>query len=148
MTDAERNAEEGAAATTDDNKHSKGASNDTAPAAPSASTAKTDDTPKEKPEYNQKWFGYLCIMLTSLINWSAISSVPNNQRRQNWRMAIAFGVMSFVVCGLVLFQDRTQKFLSYLHYSKARDGYLEGYVLLFMVIWWIVGYVRSILFPL
>jgi hypothetical protein len=105
-------------------------------------TSSTTKQPHPKPEYNQKWFGYVLILFTSLLNWTSISSVPNDQRRRNWRMAIAFGVMTFLIASLVLLQDRTQRFfISIFHYTKAKDGYVEGYVLLCTCIWWIVGYV-------
>jgi hypothetical protein len=97
---------------------------------------------KPPPDYNQKWFGYVLIMFTSLLNWTSVSSVTNDQRvRQSWRMAICFGVTTFLISALVLIQDRTQKCLGFMHYTKARNGYIEGYVLLTMCIWWIVGYV-------
>lgn len=53
---------------------------------------------------------------------------------------MAFGLLTFLFSALVLLQDRSQKCLETLHYTKANKGYFEGYSLVFTVIWWIVGY--------
>ena len=119
---------------------------DPPPAEAAATTAtpavkKGDEDKGDKPnvEYNPRWSGYLLIGLSSLLNFAAISSVPAEQRREYWILSMAFGITTFVLSFLILGQDRSQKFISKFHYTKARDGYLEGYVLLFFVVWWIFG---------
>ena len=95
-------------------------------------------TKTEKPvEYNPRWQGYVYISLCSLVNFASISNIKQGSR--SWVASIVFGVFSFAVSTMVLIQDRSQKCLTPLHYTKARDGYLEGYTLSFMALWWIVG---------
>ena len=94
---------------------------------------------KKSIEYNPRWKGYLLIGLTSLLNFAAISSVPVEDRREYWILSMTFGIFTFVLSFLILGQDRSQKFISKFHYTKAREGYLEGYVLLFFVLWWFFG---------
>ena len=52
---------------------------------------------------------------------------------------MAFGLLTFTVAVLVLMQDRSQRCLEPFHFTKAKDGYVEGGTLLFCVLWWIVG---------
>jgi hypothetical protein len=96
---------------------------------------------KEPIEYNPRAMGYIYIMLSSLVNFAAVSNVPNNERAAFWYMSIAFGVLTFVLSCLIMLQDWTQRWISYGDYNiaKARDGYFEGYILFFMVLWWIYG---------
>jgi hypothetical protein len=108
-------------------------------AASSSRNMDANDSDKEPIEYNPRWKGYVLVALTSLLNFSSTSSVPSQERREYWIMSVAFGVTTFVLSFLILVQDRSQKFITQFHYSKSRDGYLEGYVLLFFVIWWFFG---------
>jgi hypothetical protein len=94
---------------------------------------------KEPIEYNPRWDGYSVILLSSLLNFAAISSVPSEERQEYWIMSMAFGIATFFLPLFILLQDRFQLFVNQFHYSKARDGYLEGYVLGAFVIWWSVG---------
>jgi len=91
---------------------------------------------KQEPiEYNPRLMGYLCIIMFSATNFACISII----REHGSVGGVAFGVLTFLIASLVLLQDRSQKLLDYFNYTKAKDGYVEGCVLLFMVVWWIVG---------
>ncbi len=109
------------------------------PALVSSTTNQTENT-TTKVEYNQRLAGYLSITVCSGINFISISIVnPEHQDPFERFMSAAFGVLTFVLASLVLLQDRTQKLLDYFHYTKAKNGYIEGGVLVFMVLWWIIG---------
>jgi hypothetical protein len=99
----------------------------------------TKEAEKDLRELNQRWPGYSLIALCSLLNFSAISSVPSEERQKYWIMSMMFGIVTCLLCLLVLLDVRFQLFLSFFDYHKARDGYLEGYVLFSFVIWWFVG---------
>eukprot|EP00536_Pseudo-nitzschia_multiseries_P015009 jgi/Psemu1/246524/estExt_Genewise1.C_8040005 len=115
------------------------ASADTANLAVTSSTTQGDGN-HENIEYNARWFGYLSIIFFSAINFACISNVDPLYETQFVNVAGAmFGVLTFIIASLVLIQDRSQKLLDYFHYTKSRNGYAEGAVLLFMVVWWIVG---------
>jgi hypothetical protein len=95
---------------------------------------------REPIDYNPRWMGYCYIILSSLVNFCAVANVPGEQRATFWYMSIAFGVLSFVVAFLVMVQNWTQPYQEFLpDVTKIRDGYMEGYVLLFLVVWWIIG---------
>lgn len=104
---------------------------------PNKGDKKEDD--KEPIEYNPRYSGYSAIILTSLVNFSSVASVPGELRAEEWYMAIAFGALTFTVASLILIQDRTQSFVKVFHYMKAKDGKFEGTVLLFMTLWWVIG---------
>mmetsp|Transcript_38908 Transcript_38908/g.43403 ORF Transcript_38908/g.43403 Transcript_38908/m.43403 type:complete len:379 (-) Transcript_38908:69-1205(-) len=65
----------------------------------------------------------------------------SNDGTRNVVGCAVFGVITFLISAVILVQDRSQKYLFFnqFHYNKVKDGYFEGLVLLFMVIWWIIG---------
>lgn len=96
--------------------------------------------PNTKIEYNERWVGYLSIIVCSGINFICISIVnPQYEYPFERVVTISFGVLTFFTASLVLLQDRSQKLLDYFHYTNAMNGYVEGSVLVFMVVWWIIG---------
>jgi hypothetical protein len=99
----------------------------------------SQEAEKELIELTRRWPGYSLIALCSLLNFSAISSVPSEERQEYWVMSMMFGIVTFLLCVFVLLHGRFQLFLKYLDYHKSRDGYLEGYVLFSFVIWWFAG---------
>ena len=109
-----------------------------APAAPpQQSTSSKKETKaakkKEKPnEFNPRWKGYLYIGFASLLNFASISQVPKGDRQTYWAASMVFGVFTFLMSFLVLAQDRSQRCLDKFNYSKARDGYFEGYALVLL----------------
>ncbi|KAG7345309.1 hypothetical protein IV203_032840 [Nitzschia inconspicua] len=105
----------------------------------SKESCKEKDKEKEPIEYNPRWDGYTLILFSSLLNFAAISAVPTDERKEYWIMSMAFGTTTFTLALLILVQDRLQLFVGIFHYTKARDGYLEGYCLAVSVIWWFVG---------
>jgi hypothetical protein len=115
-----------------------------------------EDDIKEPIEYNPRWMGYTLIACCSLLNYVCISTIPSERTsrdalfvdstiRRNDRLGAwptVFGVITFLIPALILIQDRSQSkftFIRQFHYTKVREGYFEGAVLLFMVIWWIIG---------
>jgi hypothetical protein len=93
----------------------------------------------KKAEYNPRWKGYVYILLSSLINFCSIANIPKEYRRGYWVASMIFGGFTFSFVALVLLQDRSQRCLKPFHYTKAKDGYFEGYALAFCVVWWIAG---------
>ena len=91
----------------------------------------------EKPrETNPHWKGYCFLILSSLINFSAISNVPEHGNFVGYKfISVCFGVFTFCLGLFVLLLDYVDFFVLY----KIWDGKLEGYVLSFCVLWWIVG---------
>ena len=94
---------------------------------------------KEPIEYNPRWMGYAYILLASLVNFCACANVPDVQRATFWYLSIAFGVLTFCISALIILQDWLQPWIKLPNVVKMRDGYAEGYILIFMVVWWIVG---------
>mmetsp|Transcript_14188 Transcript_14188/g.32999 ORF Transcript_14188/g.32999 Transcript_14188/m.32999 type:complete len:195 (+) Transcript_14188:44-628(+) len=104
------------------------------------STGNQIENTNTKIEYNKRWMGYLSIMMCSGINFICIAIVDPEYKEQFERViGVAFGVFPFLIACLVLIQDRSQRLLDYFHYTKARNGYVEGGVLTLLVMWWIVG---------
>ena len=89
--------------------------------------------PPKVIEHNPRWNGYCYIAIFSLVNFCAISNVPEHQRQAYWYLAICFGVLTFVITALILIQDWTQRFTMIVeeNFMKLKDGYIEGYTLLF-----------------
>lgn len=80
------------------------------------------------------------ICLTSLISLSAVSNIALTGAFQGHpAVALTWGIISFCFCLLVLILDRTQCFVETFNYTKAADGKVEGYALLALVVFWIVG---------
>jgi len=78
--------------------------------------------------------------MCSGINFICISIVnPRDEVPFESTIGVIFGVFTFLIASLVLLQDRSQRLLDYFHYTKAKNGYVEGGVLTFMVVWWIIG---------
>jgi hypothetical protein len=79
-------------------------------------------------EYNPRWKGYTYILLSSLINFAAVSSVPvadiSVQGRRG--VALSFSVVTFVYSLVVLLTDRLQIGMEQINYMKLWDGALEG----------------------
>lgn len=87
-------------------------------------------------ESNPHWKGYCFLILSSLINFSAISNVPEHGNFFGYKIvALCFGIFTFCLSVFVLFFDYVDIFVLY----KIWDGKLEGYVLSFCVLWWIAG---------
>jgi hypothetical protein len=84
--------------------------------------------------------GYLSIVMCSGINFICIS-IDNPYYEISFErvVGVIFGALTFLISSLVLIQDRSQRLLDYFHYTKARSGYVEGGILVFMVVWWIIG---------
>lgn len=103
-------------------------------------STKRNENTNAKVEYNQRWVGYLFIIICSGINFICISIIdPRYEDQIDSVFSAAFGVLTFLISGLVLLQDRSRRLLDYFHYTNARNGYVEGGVLVFMVVWWIIG---------
>ena len=104
------------------------------------STRNQVENTNSKLEYNKRWMGYLSIIMCSGINFICISIV-NPQYKDQFEsvICVVFGIFTFLIASLVLLQDRSQRLLDFFHYTKARNGYVEGSVLTLMVVWWIVG---------
>lgn len=69
----------------------------------------------------------------------SISSIPLEDRRNYWSATMTFGLTTFSLALFILTQDRSQRCIDTFHFTKAKDGYVEGVTLLLCVLWWIVG---------
>jgi hypothetical protein len=93
--------------------------------------------------YNQKWEGYLAILLSSLVNFASVADISlgdvSNISLQNEKVFAIFGAVSFLIVLLITTFDR----VDYLHrkfdFKEIKDGKLEGFTLLFLCVWWICG---------
>lgn len=108
-------------------------------ATPSAGNIREGED-QEPLEYNPRWMGYLCILTFSGINFVSISNIPEQVRRTHWASVMIFGVMTFLMASTILIVDRCQSRLGRcFNFTNCKNGYLEGSVLVFFVLWWIVG---------
>ena len=69
----------------------------------------------------------------------SISSIPYQDRKQYWSSTMTFGLTTFSLAVLIVVHDRSQKCMETFHFTKAKDGYVEGMTLVMCVLWWIVG---------
>lgn len=94
---------------------------------------KNNDKPRDT---NPHWKGYCCLIICSLINFSAISNVPaNGNFFGNKFVSVSFGIVTFCLAIVILFLDYFNVFVLY----KIGSGKLEGIVLLLCVLWWVIG---------
>lgn len=97
--------------------------------------------------YNKKIEGYLAIALSSLVNFAniadvSVASVKNISLKDDKLVAI-FGIVSFLICFLIITFDRIAFLHKKLDFKEILEGKLEGYTLSFLIVWWIVGVVLS-----
>eukprot|EP00536_Pseudo-nitzschia_multiseries_P001039 jgi/Psemu1/180104/e_gw1.13.67.1 len=108
-----------------------------------AAPADSNNNEESEPiEYNPRWMGYFCILMFSLINFTAISNVPGDLLKNEWSSSMIFGVLTFILSFMILILDRCQSKLGgclSFNYTKCKGGYLEGSFLGFWMVWWIVG---------
>lgn len=94
---------------------------------PSSSTA-----PPAPREHNPRWKGYIGILLSSLINLSAVSNIQEDPAGP----ALSFGVILFVFAFAVLVTDRIG---NKDWYTATWDGKLEGYSLIVMTLFTVIA---------
>mmetsp|Transcript_11675 Transcript_11675/g.17139 ORF Transcript_11675/g.17139 Transcript_11675/m.17139 type:complete len:333 (+) Transcript_11675:168-1166(+) len=103
-------------------------------------SANAQDVTKTR-EHNPRWQGYFYVAFWSLVNFAAIGQI--NDDMIDWRLypfSLSSGIVTFTLFIIVLAIDRV-------FYIKAEsfnvhtafDGKLEGFLLVFSVLWWIVG---------
>ncbi len=115
----------------------------------SSSTNQQNDNNEEQQEqqqqvtYNQKWSGYLGIMLSSLVNFASVAdiSVDNiydiNIKGEN--IVAIFGAVSFFISLLILAFDRIHVLRTRFDFQNFANGKLEGGVLTFLLLWWAIA---------
>jgi len=79
------------------------------------------------------------MALSSLINFASISNVQTETERASWVSSMVFGIATFLFSITVLVLDRSQWFVDAFNFSTAWKGKVEGYTLLFSVVWWVVA---------
>ena len=99
---------------------------------------------EENLEYNRKWENYLAILLSSLVNFASIADITVGQnvfkiKLLNEKIVAVFGAVTFILSLLILIFDRVKFLHRLFDFKEVWDGKLEGYLLIFFVIWWIVG---------
>lgn len=91
-------------------------------------------------DYNPRWKGYCYIALASLINFISIADIAADKDVQgSWGFSLSFGIVFFVWSFAVLLTDRLKLGTEVFDYTKAKDGKVEGYCLLVMTAYSIVG---------
>lgn len=94
-------------------------------------------------EYNRKWEGYLAILLSSLVNFASVADISlgdvSNISLKNEKVFAIFGAVSFLIVLLITIFDRVDYLHRKVDFKEVKDGKLEGFVLLFLCSWWIVG---------
>ena len=103
------------------------------PASTAAAPAATATVPAPPPrEYNPRWKGYVGILLSSLINFSAVSNIHEAPAGP----ALTFGIILFAFALAVLVTDRVG---NKDWYTSTWDGKLEGYALLTFTVYAVTG---------
>ena len=92
-------------------------------------------------DYNQRWFGYFGLVVFSLANFASVVDAKTFQGTGERAFSITVGALSTTICALILLFDRVHKLadIAPFDYKEQSDGKLEGYTLLFLVVWWVVG---------
>ena len=84
--------------------------------------------PREKIEealqYNQRWKGYLSILLASLVNFSSVSGIKVKFSLKDERFVAIFGVVTFVASAVILFLDRITFLHKKIDLKELYDGKL------------------------
>ena len=93
----------------------------------------------DQREYNQRWFGYFGLLVFSLANFASVVDAKTFQGAGERAFSIAIGALSTTTCALVLLFDRVNRLAEIFDFKEIKDGKLEGYTLLFLVVWWVVG---------
>jgi hypothetical protein len=107
-------------------------------AAPAATDAEGNKQEQLKPtDHNPRFKGYVYILFTSLVSFSAVSNIPSDQKL--WAISVSIGVVTFALSLIIMALDRFQNCFKSFKFHKAMDGKLEGYTLLFFFLWWITG---------
>jgi len=106
-----------------------------------ASAADDDKTSADQARsYNLHLKGYTLLLVTSLVNVSAISNVPEDGDYEGlYSISVMFGAISFALCLIVILLDRSQLLGEQCNFTTALDGRLEGAFLCTLVLWWTVG---------
>lgn len=94
------------------------------------SSTESSEQPKAR-EHNPRWKGYVYIFFSSLVSFASIADAQVGDRD----VGIAFGVLTCTLSLVILALDR----FAGINFGKALDGKLEGFMLLFFVMWWIAG---------
>eukprot|EP00553_Chaetoceros_curvisetus_P012654 CAMPEP_0204636432 /NCGR_PEP_ID=MMETSP0717-20131115/33933_1 /ASSEMBLY_ACC=CAM_ASM_000666 /TAXON_ID=230516 /ORGANISM="Chaetoceros curvisetus" /LENGTH=482 /DNA_ID=CAMNT_0051655467 /DNA_START=180 /DNA_END=1628 /DNA_ORIENTATION=+ len=95
--------------------------------------------------YNPKLDGYLIILLASLVNFASISDISvavlslSRISLKDEKVIAIFGAVSFLLCFIIILFDRIRYLHQRFDFKEIWEGKLEGYTLLFLVLWWIVG---------
>lgn len=112
------------------------------PSSTAGEATRKDDAQSNRkpPQYNPNWKGYSFLILSSLINLSAISNVRESGNYVgNKQVAVAFPAVTLILSFLILVVDRTQLGVDKFNYNTAWEGRLEGYVLIFITLWSTAG---------
>ncbi len=115
----------------------------TSPEPSSSSSPTTATTATPEVTYNAKWSGYLGIVLSSLVNFASVADVSVSNlyeiKLRGEKIVAIFGAVSFFITILILVFDRINFLQRKFDFKEIYDGKLEGIVLVFLTIWWVVG---------
>lgn len=96
---------------------------------------------KAKREHNPRWQGYFYVAFWSLVNFASVGSISEkNIHWKHYPFSLSLGIVTFTLSMIVLSIDRVLyiKAESF-NIHTAFDGKLEGFLLVFSVLWWIAG---------
>ena len=96
-------------------------------------------TGKETREHNPRWFCYFGLLVCSLANFASVVGAKTYQGKGERAFSITVGALSTTICFLVLLFDRIGRLSETFDYKEFADGKLEGWTLVFLIVWWIVG---------
>lgn len=99
------------------------------------------DMTKTTREHNPRWQGYFYVAFWSLVNFASIGQISDDEIDwKDYPFSLSSGIVTFTLSMTVLAIDRVfyLKAESF-NVHTAFDGKLEGFLLVFSVLWWIVG---------
>jgi hypothetical protein len=99
-----------------------------------------DNKPQEQakaPDYNPRGKGYIYIAFASLVCFASVCNVKKG--RNEYAISLSIGAVTFGLSVFILLLDRAQGCFESFKFHKSMDGKLEGFTLLFFVIWWVIG---------
>ena len=86
---------------------------------------------------NPLWKGYSWLAFTSVVCCASASNLKYYEG--STALCITFASVSFGISVIILLLDRFQGCFESFKFHKAYDGKLEGFSLLFLAMWWIIG---------
>ena len=104
------------------------------------STATKGQQQHEQPlvsDNNPRWKGYAYLAFASLVCCASTGNVK--EKSSEFVVSVAVGSVSFALSMIILLLDRFHGCFESFKFHRAHDGKLEGFFLMFFVMWWVLG---------